>query len=192
MAAGESAKAKEAFADYLALGTDRSLAKLAAMYQSRPKVSPTKHLSLLKRWSAQFGWTERIEAFRDEVTAARAEAGKAEELRVMQEGFALRHERVKALNRLAGKLLSELDGDRLWVSEPKMIGAGNLAREVEIERFNTAELEQFRGLLDDITKETGERVKLEKHEMVGKDGKELNFTLNILKAGALDAGDSAD
>lgn len=168
--ATETPRAKEAFADYLALGPDRSLAKLAKAYQSRIGSVPTKQISTLREWSADFAWQDRIKDMATEQAAKLAEAETDEKLRVLQEGFALKHERIRALNRLAGTLLDELEGGRLWVTDVKQIGGGDNAERVEVERFNNAELEQFRALLDDITKETGERVKLEKRELSGKDG----------------------
>lgn len=165
--AAESPKAKEAFADYMALGPDRSLPKLAKAYKTRIGPVATKQLSTLLKWSTDFGWQDRLKALHAEQASRLAEAETDEKIRVLQEGFALRHKRVEALNRLAGKLLEDLDGDRLWVTDVKQIGGGENAERVEVERFNAAEMQEFRALLDDITKETGERVKTEKREVSG-------------------------
>lgn len=56
----ETARARQAYADYLALGPDRSLEKLLKVYQRRPKKAPTRQLAVLKRWSAAFGWQSRL------------------------------------------------------------------------------------------------------------------------------------
>jgi hypothetical protein len=45
----------------------------------------------------------------------------------------------------------------LWTDQVKMIGSGPFAKEVDYEEFNTAEVTQYRGVLDDIAKELGHR-----------------------------------
>jgi len=73
----------------------------------------------------------------------------------MEAGYALSHERVAALKRLAEKLFDELqDPEKLWLRDYK---GGGKAGFREIQRFNAAEVEQLRGLLDDIAKEKGDR-----------------------------------
>ncbi|MCC6192274.1 MAG: hypothetical protein IT318_24850 [Anaerolineales bacterium] len=177
----ESNRARQAFEDYYALGPGRSLADLLDQYrvQSESKPSPpTRRLGSLKAWSATFGWQARV-AQRDEALAAAAAARlEAERLRVFNEGFAQMHQRVEALNRLARRMLEELErppslgtppsGDEpgtpgdpggLWVHDVKQIGGGDAAREVDIWRPNGTLLEQFRGALDDIALELGGRVR---------------------------------
>jgi hypothetical protein len=56
----ESAKAYQAFVDYVNLGPKRSLEKLQAQYQTRPEGGPTRQLSKLKEWSAEYDWQERL------------------------------------------------------------------------------------------------------------------------------------
>lgn len=46
----------------------------------------------------------------------------------------------------------------VWLKDVKQIGRGDDAERVDIVRFNSALFEQFRGLLDDLAKETGGRV----------------------------------
>jgi len=76
----------------------------------------------------------------------------------METGFAKGHERVKALKDLAVILEDELlQDDKRWCKDVKQVGSGQGAQIVDILRFNAAEVEQFRGLLDDIAKEKGER-----------------------------------
>ena len=57
----ESAKAEEAFADYVALGPSRSLRALAAVYvkQGRYK-SETTAFNAVAHWSGKFRWQERL------------------------------------------------------------------------------------------------------------------------------------
>ncbi len=154
----ESIRARQAWADYLAMGAGRSLERLAEDYRSRARSVPTRQLSRLKRWSADFGWQQRLKDIADQeardVVAQQAEYRRA----IMEEGLALDHERVSALKELAGVLLDELrQDDRRWVRDVKQIGKGETAEKVDVERFNAAEVEQLRGLLDDIAKEKGER-----------------------------------
>ncbi len=60
----ETAKAAQAFADYVDLGPDRSIRNLHAEYlkrsQSGTKPLPTQRLGTLKEWSSRFGWQDRI------------------------------------------------------------------------------------------------------------------------------------
>ncbi|MGH2351924.1 MAG: hypothetical protein ACRDI2_12915 [Chloroflexota bacterium] len=154
----ETARAKQAWADYLAMGPDRSLEKLAERYQNHTKTSPMVALRQLKEWSRRYGWQARLEEIAEREAWAAEEAESAYRRSIMAEGFGLAHERVKALKVLASALLEELlDGGRLWVTDTKGVGGGEHFREVEVLRFNDAEVQQFRGLLDDLAKETGGR-----------------------------------
>src|ERR1035437_8618705 len=59
----ESVRARQAWADYLGLGPDRSLAKLLERYQSASGSSPTKRLSPQKWGSVAFVGKPRLTAF---------------------------------------------------------------------------------------------------------------------------------
>ena len=151
----ESVRARQAWADYLGLGPDRSLAKLLERYQSASGSFPTKRLSTLKSWSVAFVWQARLTAIADQAAKEAEESEAVYRRDALETGFALAHERVRVLKQLARQLFDELTvGGRLWLSEPKQVGAGQTAM---IEHFNAAEIEQFRGLLADIAKEKGER-----------------------------------
>lgn len=186
----ETPRAAQAWADYLALGPERSLEKLAAFYQTRTKPVP---VSTLKLWSTHFDWQGRLKDIAEREAKAAEEREAAYRRSIMEEGYGLAHERVKALKTLAGKLFDELtteeaapanlwtanaydDGqpvqtrNRLWVRDVKQIGSGEGAQRVDIERFNGTEVEQFRGLLDDIAKEVGDRKQRTHTELTGKDG----------------------
>jgi hypothetical protein len=102
----------------------------------------------------------------------------------MESGLALDFERVLKLKALAADLESQIylvDGNfspddvryrpRLWVRDVKQIGGGEHATEAEIFRYNTALVGDFRGVLDDLAKETGGR-KL-RQEVTGKDDSPL-------------------
>lgn len=60
----ETTQANAALYDYALLGDARSLPRLAAAYQSRPKVGqdkpPTRQLSMLKTWSSKYEWQARV------------------------------------------------------------------------------------------------------------------------------------
>lgn len=177
----ETPKAAQAWADYLALGPDRSLAKLHAQYEARQKhgesTAPTTTLRQLEKWSAAFDWQGRLKAIVDSAAAAAEERQRAYIAAIMDEGFGLPHERVAALKTLAGALVDELTGaeHRRWVSEPKQLGHGEGATIIRVERFNRAEVESLRGLLDDIAKETGGRVAKSETAITGAGGGPLTI-----------------
>lgn len=74
------------------------------------------------------------------------------------EGYALKEHRVYKLSMLAALLEQDLLGGMLWLDDMKGVGSGFAAQVVEFEQFNAAELAAYRGVLDDIAKETGGRV----------------------------------
>lgn len=153
----ETPRAKRAWADYLAMGPDRSLEALLKRYQNESKPLTTR-LASLKKWSAQFGWQSRLQAIADAAAREAEEREAAYRREIMESGYALAHERIKALKGLAEVLHGELlQEDKRWLADVKQIGSGEGAERVDIERFNASEVEQFRGCLDDIAKELGER-----------------------------------
>lgn len=82
----------------------------------------------------------------------------AGELGALTTGLALKEERVKKLKQLAALMEKDLFGGFLWTDQVKGVGSGDIAQIVDYEEFNTAEVAQYRGVLDDIAKETGGRV----------------------------------
>jgi hypothetical protein len=91
---------------------------------------------------------------REKSLAAMAAASEHDALTA---GLALRSERVKRLQQLAALMESDLFGGFLWTDQVKMIGSGPFSKEVDYEEFNTAEVQQYRGVLEDIAKEVGDR-----------------------------------
>ncbi len=89
----ETTKARMAFNDYLAMGDDRSLEKLCQEYQSRTGKAPTRQLSRLKRWSADFKWQERL-----------AEIAERERAAIQAEGIANRQNRIDSYNDTLARL----------------------------------------------------------------------------------------
>ena len=87
------------------------------------------------------------------------EIKKSGEHSALSAGLALKEERVKRLDELANILWENitLGPDRLWQKDVKSIGSGETAEVVDFETFNAALVREFRGLLDDISKEVGQR-----------------------------------
>lgn len=158
---GESDKAVQALNDWLRLGNGRTLSWLLEKYTDSPHNAPTDSLNTLKHWSKTFNWAERANEF-DATWDARK---TAESEAILNFGLAHSHERVRKLYRLAALLEAQIyerglygDLHNLWVPDVKSIGSGEFAERVDIERFNSALLEQYRKVLEDIAKETGGRV----------------------------------
>jgi hypothetical protein len=162
----ESPKAAQAWADYVALGPDRSLAKLVALYRNRVQAEgrlsvPTTRKATLETWSLAFGWQSRLQQIVAQETAA-AEARERQRIdEIMSSGFAVVHNRVKALDTLAEAVLAELakEGDDetpsgFYRKEVK-VAANGTAFDQQV--FDKAKFDTLRGLLDDLAKEKGER-----------------------------------
>ena len=86
----------------------------------------------------------------------------------LSSGLALKAERIKRLAELAELMEDDLFGGVMWTSDVKMIGTGDYQERVEFELFNSAEVQQYRGVLDDIAKEVGGRIT--KTEVTGENG----------------------
>lgn len=92
----------------------------------------------------------------------------------LNSGLALRSVRVAKLKQLAEMLEQDLFGDDLlWTEQVKGVGAGAAATVVDYEEFNRPEVDAYRGLLDDIAKETGGRVQ---RQDITTDGKPILIT----------------
>jgi len=128
----------------------------------------------------RFRWRERAETW-DEAERQRMQSEQAAYRRaIMESGFALDFERVKALKELAQRLIVELlFGGRLWLTDKKQLGGGELATVVDIERFNAAEVEQLRGVFDDIAKEKGERKTVVDLNVIRKEAQRLAEELGL-------------
>lgn len=150
---GESNKALQACNDYLRMGVGRSLRKLTRKYSETTTIKPpTKHLETLKKWSVNFGWVKRAEEYDVEIENIKTEYANE----MMKSGLALDYERVSKLKDLFKTLEEELRNGALWVEDSKS------------NKYNSSIISDIRGVLDDIAKETGGRVK--KTELTGKDG----------------------
>lgn len=154
----ETNKAKQAFEDYFNLGPGRSLRILHDQYRSNTEHRPpTIQLATIKKWSSEHGWQERIRERETEIAYTQFEAIK---LKAIEAGYAYWPRRVKDLIKLAELLYDELNTeDKRWLPDVKQIGGGKYAEKIDIVRFNSPLIEQFRKTLDDISAEMGERVK---------------------------------
>lgn len=103
------------------------------------------------------------------------------EYAALSEGLALREERVGRLQKLAALMEKDLFGGFLWLDDVKTVGGGPLAEIVDFEKFNAAEIDAYRGILDDIAKEVGQRsVKIEVYDW-RKDAAEHGFDPDKIK-----------
>ena len=81
-----------------------------------------------------------------------------DEKSALVEGYANKEHRVYKLSLLATLMEKDLLGGFLWLDDLKGVGSGDVAQIVDFETFNSSEVAQYRGVLDDIAKETGGRV----------------------------------
>ncbi len=168
----ESSRAVQAANDYLRMGPGRSLSALLHRYsESERSIAPTLSKGTLFKWASKYGWVARAALYDAALESAKNERAT----QIMQSGLALAHERVDKLQRLADFLEGQMyeqgtDGvyHNIWLPDVKQIGSGDDAERVDIERFNAAIIEQYRGALDDIAKETGGRK--QKSEISGPSG----------------------
>ncbi len=94
---------------------------------------------------------------------------QTDEHSALSSGLALRAERVKLLQDLAARMSDDLlNKNLLWLDQAKGIGSQENYERIDYQEFNSAEVAQLRGVLDDIAQEVNERIK--KHEVTGKDG----------------------
>ena len=169
----ESANAVRAWADYLAMGPERSLEALVRRYRTAIENPPTRRLMTLADWSRTFGWQARLKEIADR-QAREAEAQEAEYRQsILEEGFGLKHERVKALKAVA---------QRLYKTASQLDPLDDSISAIRLETI----LSNFRGTLDDIAKEKSERKEVK--EVTGKDGSPL---IPATEKKVLDADDLA-
>ena len=171
----ETNKACQAFEDYFNMGPGRSLRLLCERYRSDTEaIPPTRRIGTLKTWSNHHGWQARVATRDIEIATAQFDAIKS---KAIESGYAYWPRRVQNLITLAELLFSEINTeDKRWLPDVKQIGSGYTAEKVEIVRFNSALIEQFRRTLDDIASEVGERA--QKVELGGDDGGPL--TLRVI------------
>ena len=154
---GESYRAVQACNDFLRLGPHRSVPALYKQYGKIPEnTGSTRSYATLEKWCTRYDWHKRAEVYDAALEAAKNERA----LEIMQRGLALAHERVEKLQGLAEFLHGQMyeQGEsgtyhNVWLPDVKEVAG----QQVDIERFNAAIVDQFRGTLDDLAKETGGR-----------------------------------
>lgn len=103
---------------------------------------------------------------------------KSGEFAALTEGFALKENRVKALQDLAALMYRDVTTGFLWLDQVKALGSGDNMQIIDYEEFNTAEVAQLRGVLDDIAKEMGHR-----KQVVGGDSENpIEAIVKIIRA----------
>lgn len=88
---------------------------------------------------------------------------RAGEFDALTTGLATRETRVVKLKQLAALMERDLFGGILWTEDVKSVKSGETNILVDIEEFNKAEVDSYRGVLDDIAKEVGQRVQKVEH-----------------------------
>ena len=101
------------------------------------------------------------------------ELSESGEVDALVTGLSQKGERVKRLQLLAAMMEEDLFGGVLWTDQVKSIGSGMSQERIEYEEFNAGEVQQYRGLLDDIAREVGGRAS--KTELTGADGAPLQI-----------------
>jgi hypothetical protein len=153
---GESDLAVSALNDFLLLGSGRTLTRLLAQYVAqRPRETPqnpvkTRSLNTLQGWSKQFAWFQRAADY--DVLLDEKYAGKLQ--REVDTGYSMPHVRLRTLKRVAGRLEREIFEKGIFLTDTRVDDKG---RTSESERYNSAIVNDLRGLLDDIAKERGGR-----------------------------------
>ena len=97
-------------------------------------------------------------------------------------GLALKGIRVRKLKKLAAKMEKDLlEKGLLWTENSKTVAKDAYY----YEEFNKAEIDAYRGVLDDIAKELGHRIN--KTELMGEDGKPVQIALvGLVALGGID------
>jgi hypothetical protein len=186
---GETDAAAIACNDWLRMGPGRSLSALVQKYsEGYQRHPPTQSLGTLKKWSRRFGWVVRAVEFDATWEQRKTEERNAE----LNHGLSLDYERIRKLKRLSDFLEAQIyelsppdpatgrqSYYNVWVPDVKVVGTGDNAEVVDIERFNAALFTQYRETLNDLAKEVGGRV--QKQEVSGPDGGALQVRVTGLE-----------
>ena len=83
---------------------------------------------------------------------------QAADLAALHEGLSVKAARVHRLQKMADEMTLDLfDRGLFWTTLVKGIGGDKNFERIEYQEFNKAEVEELRGVLDDIAQEMGER-----------------------------------
>lgn len=189
---GESDVAVIACNDFLRMGVGRKLSDLIHSYsqqitRKRNFAPPTLDYETIRQWSSKFEWAERASAYDAEFEVLKNE----ERQRVFNQALSLDFGRVKELIELAEFLKEQLyeqdeDGNfcNIWNPDVKGIGKGEDYERIDIERFNSALVSEYRATLKDIADEVGGRVK--KQEVTGANGGAIKTEATVIIKTAMD------
>lgn len=198
----ESDAAVQACNDWLRMGPGRNLRELVDEYKlqstrNRRFKPPTLDYGTLRTWSSKFNWAERATEYDVNFDALKNE----ERAKVFANELVNDFGRIRKLVALAAFLEGQLyeysesepdeEGNKIirfhnvWNPDVKSIGGGEFAERVDIERFNSAIISEYRAILADIAKEVGGRI--EKKELTGANGGAL--TIKVVYDDTLPNGD---
>ncbi len=172
--------------DFLRMGPGRKLIVLAMNYADDKYTDkpPTKSYNVLQNWSQKFDWPTRATYYNKAYDAYKTTMTSA----ALETGVALTFERVLKLKRLESLLLTMITGgdagpnaSQLWLDDVKQTGSGKTAEVHTLQRFNSALVDQYRKILDDIAQETGGRQKGKQ-----RGTKDAPLVLKVLKDVSLD------
>lgn len=188
---GETPASKQAFIDFLAMGHNRSMPKLIKAYRDPEKYNqnmgyddspPTRQLKQLKTWSVAHYWQKKLNQVQDDQIEVILKEQRRSLAELAMSGFANPVERIKALDELARNLLEKLRDAELLTVVTKQVGSGKNTRSVEEAKIDTPAIREFRGLLEDLAKETGGRVRIGKLSHEYPDGVPQQNQIFILPA----------
>jgi len=121
---------------------------------------------------------QQVDYYRKTRFAQLAELKREYENKALQEGLARKAVRVKRLQELAEKLEEDLfDKGRIWLPMPRKVGD-----EIRmVGKFNRAQIDTYRNILDDLAKEVGDR---ERRSIL--DGGDDPVRVRIIEVGGID------
>jgi len=115
---------------------------------------------------------QQVDFYRKSRSIDLAALRKASEQDALTEGLAVVGERVRRLKMLAELIEQDIFGGFLWTENSKGIGSGEVAEIYDFEEFNASEVSAYRGVLDDIAREVGDRI--QKQDVTSK-GEQIQF-----------------
>jgi hypothetical protein len=202
----ETDRAVQSCNDYLRMGPARSLSKLLIKYgKTRQNTVPTDSIDTLNNWSRSFDWQIRASAYDSELEQAKNEKRKQVIEQGLALDYE-RVTKLKKLAQFLEKQIydeapepesmstEELIGatlagsaprvvpvgfeqHKVWLPDVKQVGSGENAERVDIVKFNSALIAEYRSTLADLAAETGGRRQKQEVEHTGKDGGPIQTTV---------------
>ena len=100
---------------------------------------------------------QQVDYYRDQCEIDIKDLQEQQKFKALNTGLALREVRVERLALLAKMIEDDLMGGKMWLDQKKGVGSGPIAEIWDYLEFNRGQVEAYRGLLDDIAKEIGDR-----------------------------------